>query len=510
MVVTTTSPITVLAAARALVARRAAVRPATPAGLAARLIPGYNVTPTIALLSEALRRAITSPGQRIIITTSPRTGKSVLVSQIGVVFALMDNPDAKIILASYADSLAEEHSREARRMITENADLLGFTLAADKQAVGRWRVAGHAGGLLATGIMSGVTGHGSSLLLIDDPIKNRTEADSPAFKQRLLNEYRSTLATRLHPGASVVLVMTRWAPDALAGVLLAEEPDKWQVINIPAVAETGIPDALDRTPGAAMVSALGRTAEEFAELRSMVGERAWFAMFQGVPAPPDGGLIRQEWFDRWRLPAEPERPMRTVVAVDPADSGHGDAAGIIAASLTGDGVVVIHRDISKPMTSEQWAKAAVELARDVGASEILVEGFSAATTYRAVVRDALRRSTVDRPIQVTSWPPKGAGRTGDAVARSAGLIQGLEVGTCRIAGQLPEFEHAATGWHAGQHQPDALAAAVIAFDTLSRSVGQRMTFASPLDSARRAGNGKVTPMSRYLSRKLEWPEERTS
>src|SRR5690606_39280673 len=142
MVVTTTSPITVLAAARALVARRAAVRPATPAGLAARLIPGYNVTPTIALLSEALRRAITSPGQRIIITTSPRTGKSVLVSQIGVVFALMDNPDAKIILASYADSLAEEHSREARRMITENADLLGFNLAADNQAVGRWRVAG--------------------------------------------------------------------------------------------------------------------------------------------------------------------------------------------------------------------------------------------------------------------------------------------------------------------------------------------------------------------------------
>ncbi|MEU7767911.1 terminase family protein [Nocardia sp. NPDC049190] len=497
-------------AAEALRRAHGATRPATPAALAARLIPCYNVTPAIRMISDVLADAITQPGRRIIITTPPRTGKSVLISQIGVVFALMDNPDAKVILASYADSLAEEHSREARRMITENANLLGFTLAADKQAVGRWRVAGHAGGLLATGIMSGVTGHGSSLLLIDDPIKNRTEADSPAFKQRLLNEYRSTLATRLHPGASVVLVMTRWAPDDLAGVLLAEEPDKWQVVNIPAVAETGIPDALDRTPGAAMVSALGRTAEEFAELRSMVGERAWFSMFQGVPAPPDGGLIHQEWFDRWRLPAEPERPMRTVVAVDPADSGHGDAAGIIAASLTGDGVVVIHRDISKPMTSEQWAKAAVEMALDVGASKILVEGFSAATTYRAVVRDALRRSTTDRPIQVTSWPPKGAGRTGDALARSAGLIQGLEVGTCRIAGQLFEFERAATQWHAGQHQPDALAAAVIAFDTLSRSVGQRMTFGSPLAAERRAGAGKVTPISRSLARRLEWPDGRTS
>lgn len=511
MAVTTTSPITALTAARALVARRAATRPTTPAALAARLIPGYTVTPAIRMISDVLADAITQPGRRIIITTPPRTGKSVLVSQIGPVATLAANPDAKVILASYADSLAEEHSREARRMIAENAELLGINLAADKQAAGRWRLAGRAGGLLASGILSGITGHGADLLLIDDPVKNRQEADSAAFKQRLVNEYRSTLATRLHPGASVVLVMTRWAPDDLAGVLLEDEPDTWQLVNIPAVSEVGIPDALGREPGQAMVSALGRTPAEFADLRAMVGERAWFAMFQGVPAPPDGGLVKAEWFDNWRLPAGPERPLFTVVGVDPSDSGRGDACGLVAASITAEGIVVVHRDLSKPMTSDEWAQAAVELARDTGASEIAVEGFAARETYTRVVGDALRRYRIDRPIRVTSWPPRGSGRGGgDAMARSSALLQALEVGTCRIAGHLPALEQAAVNWNAGQHQPDSLAALVVAHDVLVHASGQRMTFGSPLAAERRAGAGKVTPMTRRLARRLEWPEGRTS
>jgi len=260
-----------------------------------------------------------------------------------------------------------------------------------------------------------------------------------------------------------------------------------------------------------MVSALGRTADEFADLRAMVGERAWYAMFQGVPAPPEGGLVRREWFDAWRLPAEPERPVFTVVGVDPSDSGRGDACGLVAASITTEGIVVAHRDLSKPMTSDEWARAAVELAVDVGASEIAIEGFAARETYTRVVRDALRRYRTDRPIRVTSWPPRGSGRGGgDAQARSAALLQALEVGTCRIAGHLPALEQAAVTWNAGQHQPDSLAALVVAHDVLVHAAGQRITFGSPLASARRAESGAVTPMSRYLSRKLEWPEGRTS
>ena len=98
---------------------------------------------------------------------------------------------------------------------------------------------------------------------------------------------------------------------------------------------------------------------------------------QGVPASPDGNVIRRERLDAWRLSAMPSSPLRTIIGVDPSDSGEGDACGIVAASLTTDGVVVVHRDTSAPMTPEAWARAAIELAQDTGASEIAIETFTA-------------------------------------------------------------------------------------------------------------------------------------
>jgi hypothetical protein len=92
--------------------------------------------------------------------------------------------------------------------------------------------------------------------------------------------------------------------------------------------------------------------------------------------------------------------------------------------MTAEGVVAVIADVSAPVTSDQWARAAVDLAVDVGASEIAVEGFAARETYQPVVKDALRRTKIDRPIKVSTWPPKGSGRGGgDAMARSAALIQ---------------------------------------------------------------------------------------
>jgi hypothetical protein len=166
-------------------------------------------------------------------------------------------------------------------------------------------VESHGGGLLAAGILSGITGFGADLLLVDDPIKNAQEADSAAHRRRVLYEFRSTLMTRLHPGGSVVVIGTRWHEQDLIGTLLAEEPDRWRHINIPAIAEQGIPDALGREPGVAMTSALGRTADQFDDLRRSVGSRSWYALFQGVPAAPEGRLIKRQWLDDWRLPAAP-------------------------------------------------------------------------------------------------------------------------------------------------------------------------------------------------------------
>ncbi|WP_074404875.1 terminase large subunit domain-containing protein [Mycolicibacterium fortuitum] len=497
-----------LTAAGVLATRRARRRPTSPAELATMLIPGYHVTPTIQLISDELARAVEEPNARVVLTTPPRTGKSVLVSQVLPVWALMRNPDTEVIVKSYGDDLAEEHSAAARRLVADNPELVGISLAADKKAVGRWRVEGHRGGMLAGGILSSATGFGSDLLIVDDPVKGAQEADSAAYRRRLVNEFRASLLTRLMPGGSAIVVLTRWHEDDIAGSLLAEPGSRWVHINIPAVSTAGVPDALERErTGTAMVSAIGRTAEDFAEIRRGVGERVWAAMYLGVPSTPEGGLIKSAWLDTWRLPVAPAGAVKVVVGVDPADSGQGDETGIVAASLAADGTVSVIADASDRLTSDEWATRAVRLALDVGASEISVEAFAAGTTYVRVVKEALARAKPDRYIAVTPWPPRGSGRgKGDSVARAAALLQALEVGTCRLAGHHPEWEQQAVQWQSGQHQPDRVAALVVAHDVLAHAAGAQVNLVTPITGrlgqrggstviAGTGGGGQVRPLN---------------
>lgn len=479
-----------LTAARALRAGSHRCCPGSPADLARRLDPKFKVTPTIALLSDIAVKAVTQPDKRDICTTSPRTGKSRLLAIWTPVWALMRDPDTSVMVISYSDELAQSHSREIRRIVNEHADYLGFSIAADKSSVGRWAVEGRSGGVLAGGIQSGATGFGADLLIIDDPVKDAAEADSAAHRRRVVGEYRSSLATRVHPGGSTLLVMTRWNTKDLAGELLESEPDVWTATNIPAVSEVGVPDALGRKPGVAMTSALGFTADHYAAARRTSGERAWWALYMGQPASPEGGLVKREWLADWRLPAAPPHPVLTVVGVDPSDSGSGDNCGLVAASRYADGTAVLIADQSRPRTSDEWAREAVRLALDVGASEITVESFAARETYSRVLSEALGRAMVDRHIRITAWPPVGSGRgRGDAVARSSALLQGLETGTVRLVGHHPKFEEAACAWQAGQHQPDSLAALVVAHDILVHSAGQTIALAAPLAGRLDGGTG---------------------
>ncbi|MDT5139724.1 MAG: hypothetical protein QOD58_3986 [Mycobacterium sp.] len=497
-------PINALTAVRAVRSAQARRPAESPAELAQRLIPGYVVTPAIKLLSDELVRAVETPDSRLIVTMPPRTGKSVLTSQVFPAWVLSRDPDAELILKSYGDALAEEHSAAARRLIADNRAILGIELAADKQAVGRWRVAGHRGGMLAGGILSSTTGFGASVLVVDDPVKGAQEADSDAYRRRLTAEFKASLMTRLMPGASAILVLTRWHLEDIAGALLAEPGSRWRCVNIPAISTAGVPDALMRDrSGVAMTSAVGRTAAQFREIKAEVGSRAWAAMYLGTPSTPEGGLIKAAWIEQWRLPAAPSGAIKIVVGVDPADSGEGDETGIIAASLGADGVIALIADVSGHFTSDQWSRRAVELARDVGASEIAIEAFSARATYTRLVTDALPKYRLNRSIRITGWPPKGTDRgKGDAVARSTGLLAALETGRARVAGYLPDFEAQAVTWEAGQHQPDRVAAAVVAYDVLAHSIGQQWGFVSPIDAARRAREGRMPAPPAWMTRRI--------
>ena len=190
----------------ALLASRRKQRAPSPAALAKRLDPRFVITPTIALLDDVCVRSFNDDDQRDCVSTPPRTGKSQLAVVWNMVWMLMMNPDLFIIVTAYGDSLAEEHSRKARTIITEHSAYLGYQISQDKTAVKRWNVDGRKGGVLAVGIQSGITGVGADHMLIDDPLKDQADADSPLVRKKILGEYQSTLAPRVHPSASITVI----------------------------------------------------------------------------------------------------------------------------------------------------------------------------------------------------------------------------------------------------------------------------------------------------------------
>lgn len=254
---------------------------------------------------EADVRAKKSP--RLIITLPPRFGKSELTSRRYPGWVLGRNPDWNVGIVSYSAELAEELSADARRVVIsdEYKELFGSIYQPDKdasveidqqsRAVAHWRIAGRRGGVRAVGVGGSLTGRGFHVLIIDDPIKGRKEADSELIREDLWKWYRGTLRTRIEPGGGIILIHTRWHHDDLTARLLEHRADRWTVLHLPALAEDD--DILGRRPGEPL-DPIRYDAEALADIRTDTDEREWFAQYQGKPTPDEGDLFKREWF-RW-------------------------------------------------------------------------------------------------------------------------------------------------------------------------------------------------------------------
>jgi hypothetical protein len=197
------------------------------------------------------------------------------------------HPVSSVIATSHTASLAESFGRQVRDMVKERGSQLGYTLHAGLRAAGHWRTSAK-GEYFASGVRGPLTGRRADLAIIDDPIKSHAEADSPVLRDWIWNWYRSDLTPRLKPNGRVVLVMTRWHEDDLAGRLLALNAAEWQVICLLALAQDN--DPLGRAPGAALWP---EWEDEAALLRKRdsVGERTWQALYQQSPRPIQGSLF---------------------------------------------------------------------------------------------------------------------------------------------------------------------------------------------------------------------------
>lgn len=236
---------------------------------------------------------------RLMIFMPPRHGKSELASRKFPAWYLGRNPSKQIIAASYNSDLARDFGRDVRNLVGEPEYRAIFNcveLSADSQAANRMHT-NHGGMYIAAGVGTAVTGRGADVLLIDDPLKDREEADSERRRDTVWNWFRSTAYTRLMPGGAVVLIQTRWHEDDLAGRLLQQDGRKdeggqWDVLELPA-----IDNGRALWPEWYPVSTLER-------IKAAIGPREWSALYQQRPQPDEGTFFQRDWFKEWEaLPA---------------------------------------------------------------------------------------------------------------------------------------------------------------------------------------------------------------
>lgn len=233
---------------------------------------------------DKLQQVADGACKRLIVNIPVRHGKSVTGSIHFPAYYLTRYPDRQVIIGGYGQTLAEKFSRRARSLARAN----GLTLNPERQAADDWET-GASGSCRAVGVGGGITGHGGNLILVDDPVKNRQQAESPLERERVWDWWQNDLYTRIEPEGAVVVTMARWHKDDLTGRLLEQEGgDTWDVLHLPAIAEDD--DPLGRAIGDALCPER-YPADELLRIKAAIGEYAFQSLFQGSPIARTGGMF---------------------------------------------------------------------------------------------------------------------------------------------------------------------------------------------------------------------------
>lgn len=237
--------------------------------------PNYEAPRHLVELAKVLRKVESGEITRVIVTFPPRHGKSMQVSQYFPAWYMGRNPSKYLITATYGQDLSDDFGRKVRDQLEDPLFKEIFPdceISSQSHAANRFQTM--AGGTyFAVGAGGPITGRGAHLFLIDDPTKNRDEAESETMRRKLREWYKSVAYTRLMPGGAVCVVMQRWNKDDLAGYLLEEHGhEKWTVYNFPAINENG--EAL--WPEAYPLDALER-------IKKTSGSYNWASQYQQQP-----------------------------------------------------------------------------------------------------------------------------------------------------------------------------------------------------------------------------------
>jgi predicted phage terminase large subunit-like protein len=359
---------------------------------------------------------------RLMLTMPPRHGKSTIASIEFPSWYLGKHPNHEIIISSYSAPLSTGFSRRIRDRLRFDSDwqvmFENVKLNPESKGVEEWKLAYPLkGGLLAAGVGGPITGKGANVFIIDDPVKNREEADSKVIRESVWNWYTSTAYTRLAPGAGVLLILTRWHDDDLAGRILSnarESGEKWEIIKYAAIAgedeyydmktrliTSGLPDVpegqakLLRRKGEALHPAR-YDIDSLEKKRRVIGPRDWSALYQQQPVAEEGAYIKNKWF-RLYTPAS-YRGMKHIQAWDLAigQRASNDYTVGVTGALDWDGKLHVRDVVKDRFTTREIAEQIVR--KHLQYNSVLV-GVERGQIYEAVKGDIadVMKNTGARP-----------------------------------------------------------------------------------------------------------------
>jgi len=299
------------------------------------------------LICEHLEAVERRDINRLMVTAPPRHTKSELASRRFPAWYLGKRPSEQIISCSYNAELAASMGRSVRNIVgsPEYANVFPTRIAGDSRAADRWETA-QGGVYIGAGVNGGVTGRGAHLGIIDDPVKNRADAESERQRDAVWDWYTSTFYTRLMPDACIVVVMTRWHDDDLGGRLLQQKG--WTLLELPAI-----------TDGKALWPEW-YPLNVLEQLRDVIGPRDWSALYMQRPQTDDGEYFRREWFHRYDIAP---KHLRVYITHDNAvsDSNNADFTELAVWGIDPDGDIYALDWWRKQALLDESADALIDL-----------------------------------------------------------------------------------------------------------------------------------------------------
>lgn len=245
------------------------------------------------LVEEEVLRCIATGG-RLAIMGPPRHGKSWFILRFLVAWYLGRFPNKRVLACSHGLRLAKRFTRLARRDFERcGREVFGLTVDSASGAADQWDVAGHDGGVLALGVGGHPSGESADLLIGDDLVSGAEAALSEVQRENLWEWWLGEAYRRMEPGAAAILFMARWHDDDLMARVLKNEPERWRVLRLPALAEDD--DPLGRVRGEALWPERWPRSE-LEWTRDHTPAYWWSALYQGSPSPEGGGIWRPSWW----------------------------------------------------------------------------------------------------------------------------------------------------------------------------------------------------------------------